>query len=101
MASNLDNWNCCGSRYNKIDQYLKHLKKHKLNKSLLIKCNLCGFNSISWNSFKKHYTFWHKESEIFDFISNNDDICFDQQELEENLGDRKIENIFALKRFIF
>jgi hypothetical protein len=51
---------------------------------------------------KKHYKFWHNESEIFNFISETEDFCFDGQQKEENFLDRKTENISkGLKYYFF
>jgi hypothetical protein len=82
-------YNCCSDQFYGINSYLQHLKVHKNNDSLQVKCNECGNTSTSWLAFKRHvkrdHTKIHSLSntlneldpessetfEIFNFIEGN------------------------------
>ena len=64
-------YNCCGIKFNYLNLYLKHLNEHKINKNLLIMCNLCGQYSTSLEYFKKHNQKLHSQSKIFEFLKTD------------------------------
>jgi hypothetical protein len=67
---------CCALSFDDLNLYLKHLELHKSNTNIQVKCNVCGHNSKTWDSFKRHYTTYHKQSRIttslFTELPNND-----------------------------
>jgi hypothetical protein len=50
--------------FDELKPYLKHLDFHRANTSLQVKCNLCGFNSKTWDWFKRHCKKEHQKTEF-------------------------------------
>ena len=62
-------YHCCSLAFNDLSTYFKHLKFHKDNSSLQVKCNECGHCSRSWDAFKRH-----SKSEHYNDLTNVDHI---------------------------
>ena len=89
---------CCSLVFNDSFGYLQHLKFHKNNSTLTVKCNSCGHNSRSWDVFRKHIKSHHSRDSVysnFSLFDKTDEIAtdFGSQEQNENLSDPLIQSI--------
>jgi Zn ribbon nucleic-acid-binding protein len=82
-------YKCCSLAFNNLESYLKHLKFHKENSSVMVKCNSCGHSSKTWNAFKKHIRTEHTKGETsyFDQIDTNifnpqEELLFENESLD-------------------
>lgn len=87
------NYTCCGAVFKNMPPYLEHLKSHKDNSNLFIKC-ACGQTCVNWEAFKKHNLRYHKDDNPLEMLETYQTLVNNLFESESGREENASNNSF-------